>query len=152
MIHIIWILSVFHRIPKLSFYFSIIINKTYFTKFTCTNTVPLSYVIVSHYRMHKGTILSTITLRLTNTRVSIVALLIVQSRPWLSFCRELFNSSTKSMQFFNPCSHFHNLLVFVVETSLIHSFVSSHNYNISISTYLRYSSWILLEWKLHYFA
>ena len=152
MIHIIWILSVFHRIPKFLFYFIIIINKTYFTTFTCTNTLPLSYVIDCNYHIHKGTILSTITLRLTNTRVSIVALLILQSRPWLLFCRELFYSSTKWMQFCNFCSHFHNLLVFVVKTSWIHSFVSSHNYIISISTYLRSSSWILLEWKLHYFA
>ena len=63
--------------------------------------------------MHKGTILSTITLRLTNTRVSIVALLIVQSRPWLLFFRELFYSSTKSMQFCNSWSHVQNFLVSV---------------------------------------
>ena len=49
--------------------------------------------------MHKGTILGTITLRLTNTRVRIVALLIVQSRSLLLFCRELFYSSSKSLQF-----------------------------------------------------
>ena len=145
MIHIIWILSVFHRIPKCLFYFIIIINKTYFTRFTCTNPIPLSYVINCNYHIHKGTILSTITLHLTNTRVSIVALLIVQSRPWWLFCCELFYSSSKSMQFFNSCSHFHNILFFVVETSLIHSFVSSNNYIISISTYLRYLSWFLLE-------
>ena len=152
MIHIIWILSVFHHIPTCLFNFIIIINKTYLTTFTCTNTVTLSYVIDCNYHMHKGTILSTITLRLTNTRVSIDALLIVQSRPWLLFCRELFYSSTKSMQFCNPCSHFHNLLVFDFETSLIHSFLSSQKYIISISTYLRSSSWILLVGKLHYLA
>ena len=79
MIHIIWILSVFHRIPKYLFYFSIIINKTYFETFTCTNTVPLFYVIISHYHMHNGTILGTITSCLTNISVRIIALLILQT-------------------------------------------------------------------------
>ena len=38
------------------FYFSIISIKKYFTKFTCTQAVSLSYVIISHYHMHKGKI------------------------------------------------------------------------------------------------
>ena len=55
MIHIVWIFSVFYRIPK--YFFSVIFNKTYITIFTCAWTVPLSYHIVSRYHFHDKLVL-----------------------------------------------------------------------------------------------